>query len=616
MKRTLKISLGLVLGAAMAVPAMAQDQFPNVPANHWAYEALENLKAEGIVVGYPDGQYRGPRLATRYEMAVAINAAYKRMMSMTDGLAEQLKALEEMMGKGDNGDAMNSIKALRAQVDSMKGWGDDVATLKKLVEEFEKELTGLGNDVDMMKEKLGGLEGRVAALEAVKFPVSISGDANIVVFAGNSRDKRTGMNKEGRIVGANDQAGGAQTGLTRDLNVYHELAIDLKGTNTEGPKWNATLVYGNAMGANGILNDLVTGGADYRDNINGDMYIDSFAVNFDTSLVGVDFNAEVGRIKAKIAPYILMRADNTLYFANSRWDDGAYRVDGGKLTFNFGGVDLAIMGGRFSNRNSNNGVALNGTTGFGTPDNLLGAVIGFNVGTLGRVNAAYVYHDFNGAIAAAFPNRLNVMGVDGSFKVGGFDVNAGYSKSIMTHNTKNLGMDRLNQAAFANATYNQENWGAMAEYRKIQRDFAAQGSWRRIGTNWNPTNIATFYGTVWFAPTQAMKLHAAGEFGNTIEALGGIAKDTKIESLNVGLDYKVNDAWTAMLGYEEAKVKITGNNIRQRWASIGLGYNLGTNALLNFAYEYGSVNNPFAWGMGGAGTYRGGFLTSQLTLRF
>ena len=74
MKRSTKLALSLVLAIGTIVPAMAQDNFPDVPANHWAYEALAKMKAEGLLVGYPDGLYRGPRPATRYELAVAMHA--------------------------------------------------------------------------------------------------------------------------------------------------------------------------------------------------------------------------------------------------------------------------------------------------------------------------------------------------------------------------------------------------------------------------------------------------------------------------------------------------------------------------------------------------------------
>ncbi len=618
MKRLFKLSLGIALGATLVAPAMAQDQFPDVPSNHWAYEALENLKREGVLVGYPDMRYRGARLATRYEMAIAINAAYTRLMRMIEGLSDQI----EGMSAGDNTELKSQIEALRADVNALKGV--NVADLQKLVNEFESELTGLGNDVDEMKERLGALEGRVKALEDVKLPVAISGDINFLVFAGNSRDKRAGMNKEGRLVGVNEKSANAQTGFSRDFNVYHEIAVKLKDNNdSNGLDWHATIAYGNmfgnvnAVGNSGVLADFVNqpGTVGYSDDVQGNFRIDEAAVTFDTSLAGLKFRAEVGRVGLKVAPYIFQRADNTLYFKNDRWDDGRYRHDGAQVAFDFGGVDVALALGRNSDRNTSDNTDLNP---IGPVDTTLGAVIGFNIGSFGRLNAAYLYHEIDATTAANAPNRLNVLGFDATGKFGAINVNAGYSKSIMTHNGNNLGMDRLNQAAFAKAGYEASNWGLSAEYRKVQRDFAAAGDWRRIGTNWNPTNIESFTGAGYFNFGSNVKLSAMAEIGQTVEPLGGIPQDSDFESILANLDYKLNDAWTIGLGYEDVRVKLPGQDIRQKWASLGLGYTLGTNALLNFAYEYGSVTVPNAggWGNAAPGRYTGGFLTSQLTVRF
>ena len=156
MKRTLRYALTAVLGAALVVPAMAQDNFPDVPDNHWAYQALENMKKEGILVGYPDGLFRGPRPASRYEMAVAINAAYQKLKSMYSGLDDQIKALQEKVDglsglPGEVKDLRDQLAALKATVDGMQSWKDDIDNLKKLAEKFEKELASLGVDVEALK---------------------------------------------------------------------------------------------------------------------------------------------------------------------------------------------------------------------------------------------------------------------------------------------------------------------------------------------------------------------------------------------------------------------------------------------------------------------------------
>ena len=51
------------------------DLFPDVPANHWAYEYVTKLKHAGILTGYPDGNFDGDRMMTRYEFAVIVYRA-------------------------------------------------------------------------------------------------------------------------------------------------------------------------------------------------------------------------------------------------------------------------------------------------------------------------------------------------------------------------------------------------------------------------------------------------------------------------------------------------------------------------------------------------------------
>src|SRR3954451_15226028 len=65
------VALTLIMGrAALAVPA--QGPFADVPTDHWAYDAVNELAALGIFNGYPDQTFGGKRALTRYEFAVAL----------------------------------------------------------------------------------------------------------------------------------------------------------------------------------------------------------------------------------------------------------------------------------------------------------------------------------------------------------------------------------------------------------------------------------------------------------------------------------------------------------------------------------------------------------------
>ena len=67
MKKTLLLAAVMALGVNAGV--YAANPFSDVPAGHWAYDAVNKLAAEGVIEGYPDGTYGGDRLMTRYEMA-------------------------------------------------------------------------------------------------------------------------------------------------------------------------------------------------------------------------------------------------------------------------------------------------------------------------------------------------------------------------------------------------------------------------------------------------------------------------------------------------------------------------------------------------------------------
>ncbi len=71
MKRYLPVVLSVLLVIALAVPAAA-GPFTDVPENHWAYEAVKQLAAYGLVIGFPDGEYKGNEPMTRYQLAMVV----------------------------------------------------------------------------------------------------------------------------------------------------------------------------------------------------------------------------------------------------------------------------------------------------------------------------------------------------------------------------------------------------------------------------------------------------------------------------------------------------------------------------------------------------------------
>ncbi|MDU7216461.1 MAG: ESPR-type extended signal peptide-containing protein, partial [Dialister sp.] len=56
--------------------------FPDVPENHWAYEYVKGLCEQGIIDGYPDGNFNGNRSMTRYEFAAMLYRALAKGVSL------------------------------------------------------------------------------------------------------------------------------------------------------------------------------------------------------------------------------------------------------------------------------------------------------------------------------------------------------------------------------------------------------------------------------------------------------------------------------------------------------------------------------------------------------
>jgi hypothetical protein len=79
--RQLAIAVASVLVLAMISPAFAQP-FADTPTNHWAYDAIAELAAKGLIEGYPDGTFKGDRAMTRYEMAMVVARLLARIESI------------------------------------------------------------------------------------------------------------------------------------------------------------------------------------------------------------------------------------------------------------------------------------------------------------------------------------------------------------------------------------------------------------------------------------------------------------------------------------------------------------------------------------------------------
>ena len=89
--------------------------FPDVPANHWAYEYVNNLIAMGVIEGYPDGTFGGDRTMTRYEFATMLFKAMQNGAVLSEQIRQEFNA-----------------ELGRIRVDRIKGADDDANKIERV----------------------------------------------------------------------------------------------------------------------------------------------------------------------------------------------------------------------------------------------------------------------------------------------------------------------------------------------------------------------------------------------------------------------------------------------------------------------------------------------------
>ena len=199
MKKSLVLAMAMALGVTAS--AYAANPFSDVPAGHWAYDAVNKLAAAGVVDGYPDGTYGGDKLMTRYEMAQIVAKAMAKGANV-DKLAAEFADELDSLGvrvanlekKADNVKITGQFRASYKDVDGDQNATEGVLRSRLWVNGqvnedwtytgmFENKQTYTNeagdDDVDLARAYV---EGRLGGLDVT------AGRWNEVTFTGNVLD--------------------------------------------------------------------------------------------------------------------------------------------------------------------------------------------------------------------------------------------------------------------------------------------------------------------------------------------------------------------------------------------------------------------------------------------
>ena len=601
-------------------PVFAQGAFNDVPTDHWAYDAVNQLQKDGIVIGYPDGTYGGKRAMSRYEFATAI----ARLLPMI--VTETKTDLSNLVTKVD---LANQVKDLAKKGDlpdlSKSATKDDVNAIRKLVDEFRDELAALGVDVDALKRDLAALCARVEALEAEQKRVRLTGNLNVFGIA-TSADKGDVYDQDNRHTHSFDDDGADANTLIRTIGVVHDFDLNIVGRVSDTVTANATINYGNYLNYIRYVDEFIghhrpldinsesqsRGGDDPKDFVDG--FFPYYAY-IDWALGKGD--VQVGRFPLQFTPYTMKMIDVDTYTSILKTDDGNYPVDGIKLAYDFGGVDLILYAAKHDqNDYLNNGLTGQPHSGLYDTEDEFSDADGNSVGGLDELitqsaGARVVLGTpWKGTLGLTYYqawarenwidhdnwDQTRVYGGDVNFPLGStWSLAGSWTKNDTLASDRSIGVDDINDdnvAWDAKLAGSFGRLGVGAGYKDIGFNFAAAGYWDKIGRWANPTNIRGPYADICYPFTKSFTFRANAEWLQAIDdgffdandimkAQGGF-KWNFSGSNSLDVDYQLVNWSDDTPGVSDSK---------ETYLTLGWAHQMSANAGFKVGYQFINYDN-------------------------
>lgn len=623
--------------AMLATPVLAQDgPFKDVPNDHWAYQAIDKLAQLKIIIGDPDGLYKGKRTLTRYEMAVMLarlldilDQRYVKApldLPNMDNFATKGELRNGLAGKADKGsggggpDINTSNFATKGDIAQFVK-KPELDLIRKLVGEFQTELATLGVDVDAVKKRLKSLEDRVSFLEDQwKKRLKIAGNFNTYV-RGNFRTGNAAAgvpvsgfrDKDGVLVTGGPGTSGA---ILNDTRAMHDLDLFMKAQPNDNVTFESNLTIGNYL-------TYLGGGMGARSNrggatVNQDQATTLWSAHFTTG-VGLpvigNTGVTVGRIPTSFGAYTFQTPDQDFYFTNTKTDAGTIPTDGLKANFKTlgagvtvqagkinpisygpGSINLAPMvtagafrgayGGGLTRANTTGVFGAQARQGGNVATQFAGLNANFNVSKV-NINATYLsFGSASQAVGAGNANfdTVNVYGADASARVLGVTLIGHYAKSD-TRGTTGIGRtDKVttnNDAYDINAQIGRGNVLLSGGFRSVAPFFSAPGAWARVGSFQNPTDIEGAYGKLAFTPTKRIELMASGQSykgtGKVSAANGGLSTNDKIDNLAFGVKLNITGPSSLEVSTETTDYTRVGEVTKPRETFTNFAYRFDFN---------------------------------------
>ena len=160
MRKINKIIIAMLLASTISSVYAANNSklYSDVPLNHWAYKAVEDLTEKGLIVGFPNGTFRGNKPLTRYSFAMVVSRMLDRYSELLENgnfvSQKDLKTLEDLVSEFVNEieSISEDVKVLKTDVKELK---DDVKQNKTDISELKEQVNEKNSEIDSKLERLG-----------------------------------------------------------------------------------------------------------------------------------------------------------------------------------------------------------------------------------------------------------------------------------------------------------------------------------------------------------------------------------------------------------------------------------------------------------------------------
>ncbi|HUV04096.1 MAG TPA: porin [Armatimonadota bacterium] len=577
---------------AISLPVLAQE-FPDVPPDHWAYDAVQDLVDKGIIQGYPDGLFGGKRAMTRYEFAEAVSKAIPAIIELAQAGGPGVVGPQGPPGPpGAPGAGAEEIQAMR-----------------KLVDEFRDELSALGVDVEALRRDVAALNDRVTALEEEVARVRFTGEVNLIGRGEVRNTAHSVGDRDSRLlsVGA---APGEENNPLANSSFFTDLQLGMKAKVGEDASVNALVAAGNYLKW-ALVDDKLP------DLVLWNLYMDGDAKFGPLGAAHV----RVGRFPFQLTPLTLKFVDPDSYTSVTKLDSGDYVLDGGSASFSLGKAALTAFAAKAHPiADLITPALLLGSDDDGVPlSQLAGARLVIGTGSVGNLGLTYLQAGVGGG-------RSEIIGADITTNIGSLGVAAEYAESranLPLQISKGIGGE--DDAAWnGKLSYQMGKLGLGAGYSHVESYYHAPGYWNRLGSIVNPVNLKGATANLTYALTPRISFSAEGQFlspiddqldvaGRTSTSRGRVLAGTDIDKINywrAGISYGLTSANTVDLGWEETNIEPNASDSsKERFISLGVGHSFNPNASLKLLYQIVEYEQ-------GDDSLRGGVATAQFQLKY